>query len=459
MASALPVASRNGDTIVFKTVTLETLVDSPTDSGRYFRHILTWSKGDARTYLDAFADHPEDLNFSKKEVAAYTCVTPEALALYGGRHWDVYHSELTLSDLIPGQGIEHHQSSDDRAGDTFMTDPANQLADGDLLTHEFSHSWNGKYRRPFDLQQPNFNLPYPEHTELLWQYEGMNQYMGDLLAFRCGIKGKPSDYPEYFAAIYAQMASEPGRATTPIIDLTTGAPYFYVADGDYKSLRRTAGDFYTEGELMWLDVDTIIRQLTNGKKSIDDYVKVFAGGTSGPRVVTYTRADIEHYLTEVAPYDWHGFFQRYVYSVAPEPPTDEIERAGYRYVITDKPNKYQANFEKLGKFIVSWLDIGVNLDNDGNVNDVREGSVAWNAGMGKGMKILAINDREFTPDAWRAAVKATSSSISPIVVLVNHAGYFEDITLQYRGGIKYPHLVRVKGSVDMLADIVRPHAK
>jgi len=458
-ASALPVASRNGDTIVFKTVTLETLVDSPTDSGRYFRHILTWSKGDARTYLDAFADHPEDLNFSKKEVAAYTCVTPEALALYGGRHWDVYHSELTLSDLIPGQGIEHHQSSDDRAGDTFMTDPANQLADGDLLTHEFSHSWNGKYRRPFDLQQPNFNLPYPEHTELLWQYEGMNQYMGDLLAFRCGIKGKPSDYPEYFAAIYAQMASEPGRATTPIIDLTTGAPYFYVADGDYKSLRRTAGDFYTEGELMWLDVDTIIRQLTNGKKSIDDYVKVFAGGTSGPRVVTYTRADIEHYLTEVAPYDWHGFFQRYVYSVAPEPPTDEIERAGYRYVITDKPNKYQANFEKLGKFIVSWLDIGVNLDNDGNVNDVREGSVAWNAGMGKGMKILAINDREFTPDAWRAAVKATSSSISPIVVLVNHAGYFEDITLQYRGGIKYPHLVRVKGSVDMLADIVRPHAK
>jgi predicted metalloprotease with PDZ domain len=458
-ASALPVASRNGDTIVFKTVTLETLVDSPTDSGRYFRHILTWSKGDARTYLDAFADHPEDLNFSKKEVAAYTCVTPEALALYGGRHWDVYHSELTLSDLIPGQGIEHHQSSDDRAGDTFMTDPANQLADGDLLTHEFSHSWNGKYRRPFDLQQPNFNLPYPEHTELLWQYEGMNQYMGDLLAFRCGIKGKPSDYPEYFAAIYAQMASEPGRATTPIIDLTTGAPYFYVADGDYKSLRRTAGDFYTEGELMWLDVDTIIRQLTNGKKSIDDYVKVFAGGTSGPRVVTYTRADIEHYLTEVAPYDWHGFFQRYVYSVAPEPPTDEIERAGYRYVITDKSNKYQANFEKLGKFIVSWLDIGVNLDNDGNVNDVREGSVAWNAGMGKGMKILAINDREFTPDAWRAAVKATSSSISPIVVLVNHAGYFEDITLQYRGGIKYPHLVRVKGSVDMLADIVRPHAK
>jgi predicted metalloprotease with PDZ domain len=458
-ASALPVETRNGAEIDFKTVTLETLVDSPTDSGRYYRHILTWSGGDAHTYLDAFADHPEDLDFSKAEIAGYKCVTPEAIALYGGRHWNVYHSELTLSDLIPAQGIEHHQSSDDRAGDTFMTDPANQLAGGDLLTHEFSHSWNGKYRRPFDLQQPDYNAPYPEHTELLWQYEGMNQYMGDLLAFRCGLKGKASDYPEYFATLYARMATEPGRNTTPIIDLTTGAPYFYLAAGDYGSIRRNAGDFYTEGELMWLDVDTIIRKQTQGKKSIDDYVKVFAGGTSGPRVVTYTRNDIERYLGEVTPYDWHGFFERYVYSLAPLPPTDEIERAGYRYVLTDKPNKYQATFEKLFKFIGSWLDAGLNLDNEGNVSDVREGSAAWNAGIGKGMKIVAINDREFTPDAWRAAIKATSTNFAPIVLLVNHSGFYQDITLTYTGGLKYPHLVRIGGTVDMLGDIVKPHAK
>jgi predicted metalloprotease with PDZ domain len=459
-ASALPVASRSGNRIDFKTVTLETLVDSPTDSGRYYRHILTWSGAGAKSYLDAFADHPEDLDFSKALIAEYKCVTPEALALYGGRHWNEYHSELTLSDLIPVQGIEHHQSSDDRAPDAFMTDPANQMDGGDLLTHEFSHSWNGKYRRPFDLQQPNFNLPYPEHTELIWQYEGMNQYMGDLLAFRCGIKGKASDYPEYFASIYAYLVSEPGRNTTPIIDLTTGAPYFYVADGDYGSLRRNAyPDFYLEGELIWLDADTIIRQLTKGKKSIDDYVKVFAGGTSSPRVVTYTRADIEHYLGEVAPYDWHAFFERYVYSVSPQPPTDEIERAGYRYVLNDTPNAYQANFEKVHKTIVSWLDVGLNLDPDGNVSDVREDSPAWNAGMGVGMQIVAIDGREFTPDAWRAAVKATSSRFAPIVLLVKHADHYQDVTLSYRGGLKYPHLVRIKGTFDMLGDIVRPHAK
>ncbi|MBV9103141.1 MAG: hypothetical protein JO060_06090 [Candidatus Eremiobacteraeota bacterium] len=458
-ASPLPVASRNGNRIDFKTVTLEMLVDATTDSGRYYRHILTWSRGAARTYLDEFADHPEDLVLSKTELTGYKCMTPEAIALYGGRHWNVYHSELTLSDLIPPQGIEHHQSSDDRAGDAFMTDPDDQLTGGDLLTHEFSHSWNGKYRRPFDLQQPNYNLPYPEHTELLWQYEGMNQYIGDLLAFRCRIKGKASDYPEYFAAAYARMASEPGRKTTPIIDLTTGAPYYYVSGGDYGSLRRDAGDFYTEGELVWLDADTIIRQATHGRKSIDDYVKVFAGGTSPPRVVTYTRSDLEHYLNEVAPYDWHGFFQRYVYSVSPQPPADEISRAGYRYVVTGEPNKYQEAQEKVNKSIVSWLDVGVQLDNDGTVSDVREGSAAWNAGLGKGMKIIALNNREFTPEAWHAAVKATSSNFSPLLLTVNEAGYYRDIAVNYHGGLKYPHLVRIKGTVDMLADIVRPHAK
>ena len=399
-ASALPVASRSGNRVDFKTVSLETLVDSPTDSGRYYRHILTWSGEGTSTYLDMFAEHPEDLDLSKAVIEAYKKMTPEAMALYGGRHWNVYHSELTLSDLIPGQGIEHHQSSDDRADDTFMTNPQEQLAGGDLLTHEFSHSWNGKYRRPFDLQQPNFNWPHPERTELLWQYEGMNQYMGDILAFRCGIKGNASDYPEYLAFIYSEMAYEPGRYTTPIIDLTTGAPYYYANGGDYSSLRRTAGDFYTEGELMWLDADTIIRQLSHNEKSLDDYVKVFAGGVTAPKVVTYTRADLERYLGQVAPYDWHGFFQRYVYSISDKPPSDEIERSGYRLVYNSTPNKYESASESVDKSIDSWFDTGLRIDSDGDIADVRANSAAWNAGLGVGQTILAVNGRQFAADVW-----------------------------------------------------------
>jgi predicted metalloprotease with PDZ domain len=458
-ASALPVASRRGNHVDFQTVTLETLVDSPTDSGRYYRHIVTWSGQGTHSYLDLFADHPEDLDLSNMLLAEYKRMTPEAMALYGGRHWNVYHSELTLSDLIPPQGIEHHQSSDDRADDTFMTNPTEQMIGGDLLTHEFSHSWNGKYRRPWDLQQPDYNQPHPEQTDLLWQYEGMNEYMGDLLAFRCGIKGKASDYPEYLALIYAEMAYEPGRLTEPIIDLTTGAPYFYAHDGDYTSIRRTAGDFYTEGELMWLDVDTIIRERTHEQKSIDDYVKVFAGGTSGPHVVTYTRADIERYLNEVTPYDWHGFFQKYVYSIAPKPPTGEIRRAGYRLVFSDVPNRYEQAFETVEKAVDSWFDVGLQLRDDGTINDVRENSAAWNAGFAPRMKIVAIDGRAFTPDLWAEAIKATSASFSPIRVLIENDGYYSTLVLHYHGGAKYPHLVRIPGTYDMLSDIMRPHAR
>jgi predicted metalloprotease with PDZ domain len=458
-ASALPLDKRSGQRVDFKTVTLERLVDSPTDSGRYYKHILTWQQGEAKTYLDMFGDNPEDVDLPKAEIDAYKRMTPEAIALYGGRHWNVYHSELTLSDLIPGQGIEHHESSDDRADDEFMTNPLEQLVGGDLLTHEFSHSWNGKYRRPFDLQQPNFNEPYPEHTELLWQYEGMNQYMGDLLAFRAGIKGKASDYPDYFAALYTQMAYETGRATTPIIDLTTGAPYYYATGGEYGQMRRSSGDFYTEGELMWVDADTIIRERTHGKKSLDSYVQIFAGGVSSPHVVTYTRADIEKYLGEVTPYDWHGFFDKYVYSIAPEPPTDEIARAGYKLVWNDKPNKYVSAFEMTGKFVDSWFDVGLDIGADGGVSEVRQDSPAWNAGFGPGMKIVAVNNREFTPAVWKAAIKATSSSTRPLDILVDHGGYYEDLTVHYTGGTRIPHLERLPHTTDMFADMMRPHAK
>jgi predicted metalloprotease with PDZ domain len=458
-ASALPVASRSGAHVDFKTVSLETLVDSPTDSGRYYKHILTYSKNGLNTWLDMFADNPEDLDIPKDRIDAYKKMSVEEMALYGGHHFNVYHSELTLSDLIPGQGIEHHQSSDDRADDDFMTDPNEQLVGGDLLSHEFSHSWNGKYRRPFDLQQPNFNYPYPEHTELLWQYEGMNQYMGDLVAFRSGMKGKPSDYPEYLATIYAQMAYEPGRKTEPIIDTTTAAPYLYATGGDYSSIRRTAGDFYTEGELMWLDADTIIREKTHGKKSIDTYTHLFAGGVSSPKVVTYTREQVEQTLNRVVPYDWHGFFQRYVYSISPLPPTDEIARAGYKLVWNDKPNKYLTADLTVGKGVAAWWDVGLDLNAKGEIGDVREGSAAWNANLSPHSTVLAVNGREFTPDVWYAAVKATSSSTKPMMLLVNHDGQFEEHTINYTGGLRIPHLVRIPGTVDMLRAIMQPHAK
>jgi predicted metalloprotease with PDZ domain len=458
-ASSLPGAKREGQRVDFDTVTLAMLVDSPTDMGRYVKHITTYSGNGVNTYLDLFADAPEDLKIDDKVIDAYKRLTPEAMALYGGHHFNVYHAELTLSDAIGFEGIEHHQSSDDRASDDFLTDPMMAKLGGDLVPHEFSHSWNGKYRRPFDLIQPDFNAPHPEHTELMWQYEGMNQYMGDLLSFRSGIRD-PKDYPEFLAAMYASLAYEPGRDTTPIIDITTGAPYYYMsARGVYGSLRRNAGDFYSEGELMWLDADTIIREKTHGAKSLDDYTKVFAGGISGPETVPYTRENLESYLNQVVPYDWHGFFQKYVYSIAKEPPTDEIERAGYKLVYTDKPNFYASGRGGPRAGVNAWFDAGVRLSGNGNVQDVRQGSAAWDAGLAPGMQVVAVDNRAFSGTIFTGAITEAKGGKAPIELWIKQGTWYGKLSLNYHDGLRYPHLVRIPGTTDMLSEIMAPHAK
>ncbi len=453
-ASSLYGAKRTGDRVDFDEAALNFLIDSPLDMGRYAKHYLIWKDGNATQWLDIFADKPQDLDFSPKVLAGYKHMPKQAFALYGSRHWTWYHSLLVLSDAIGFQGIEHHQSSDDRAPDDFLTNPGEQLAGGDLVTHELSHSWNGKYRRPYDLTTLNFQIP--QRTDLLWVYEGMNQYLGDLLSFRSGIR-EPKDYPEYFASIYADMDTESGRNTTPISDLTIGAPFFYTARGDYGSLRRNAGDFYTEGELIWMDVDTIIRQQTGGARSLDDFLHAFtAPAVTGPITKTYTRADVEGLLNGVAPYDWHNFFERYVYQVSEHPPTDDIARAGWRLVYNDTPNKFVQARSGLEHGITQWYGLGIEISGEGTIQDVRENSAAWKAGLAPGTKILAIDGQQFDPDVLDYSLKQAQHSTRPMVFIANSGGNVGTYTINYHGGARYPHLVRIKGTPDMFAKIMAP---
>ena len=454
--TALPGPQQSGQRVDFAEVPLNMLVDSPLDSGRYYEHIELWRQGSAYQMLDIFADRPQDLDIPDALIAKYRRMAPEAFALYGSRHFDDYHSLLELSDAIAFNGIEHHQSSDNRASDDFMTNPKHQLASGDLLTHEFSHSWNGKYRRPADLTTRNFQIPM--QTDLLWVYEGMNQYLGDLLSFRTGIR-KPGDYPEYLAALYARLAREPGRNTEPLIDTTTAAPYLYQVDGSYPSIRRTAGDFYAEGELLWLDADTLIREQTQGKKSLDDFLHLYsAPSLTGPITRTYTRADIEHLLSEVAPYDWHAFFQKQVYAVAPQPPTDELARAGWQLVYTSKPNTFIEAAEKTHDTNDQWYSYGLAIAKGGIVADVREGSPAWNAGMAPGMTIVAVEGQAYTDDVLKYVSTEAQHSNGPTAFLVRQDGWYHTCQVNYHDGPKYPHLVRIAGKPDMLAQIMGPHA-
>lgn len=452
--TALYGAAMHGNRVSFDVTPLNRFIDSPMDIGRYYKHLLLWKKGGASQWMDIFADKPQDLDFSKAVLGSYKNMPAQAFALYASRHWTWYHSLLALSNNIGFQGIEHHQSSDDRAPDDFLTNPQEQLVGGDLVTHELSHSWNGKYRRPWDLTTLNFQIP--QRTDLLWVYEGMNQYLGDLLSFRAGIR-KPDTYPQYLASIYADMDTEAGRYTTPLIDLTTGAPYFYTARGEYGSLRRNAGDFYTEGELLWLDADTIIRKGTGGKASLGTFLRKYAAPqVTGPITKTYTRADIERLLNSVYHYDWHAFFQRYVYSVSTHPPTGELARAGWRLVYNDKPNPFVQAQEALGHGVNDWYSLGMRIGGDGAIGDVREGSPSWHAGLAPNMKILAVDGQTFSPDVLAYAIKSAQHSTQPISFIAENAGQVATYTVNYHGGERYPHLVRIKGVPDMLAKIMAP---
>ena len=455
--TALTTTSHAGGRVDFAEEPLTYVVDSPLDMGRYYKQVLLWHEGTAHQWLDMFADAPQDLDVPAKILGAYKNMTPEALALYGSRHWYNYHSLLVLSNKVGFQGIEHHQSSDDRAPASFMVNPKWQLIAGDLLTHEFSHSWNGKYRRPWDLTTDNYQIP--QRTDLLWVYEGMNQYLGDLLSFRAGIR-KPSEYPEYVAAIYTQMKTEPGRDTEPLIDLTTAAPFLYEARGEYPSIRRTAGDFYTEGELLWLDVDSIIREKTHGKKSLDTFLHLYSEPKfTGPITKTYTRADIEHLLNEVVPYNWHGFFQRHVYEVAKLPPSGELKRSGWRLVYTAKPNPFIQAREQMMHMNYQWLSYGFNIGRNRALLDVREGSPAWNAGMAPGMKIESVDGQSYSPSVLKYVMVQAEHTHAPTTFIVSKDGWFQTLEVSYFGGPRYPHLVRIPGTVNMLAKIMAPHAK
>lgn len=454
-ASALYGAHQTGDRVDFAVTPLNMLIDSPLDMGRYFEHVLLWKNADATQWLDIFADKPQDLDFSPKVLDGYKHMPAQAFALYGSRHWTWYHSLLTLSDAIGFQGIEHHQSSDDRAPDDFLTNPQEQTGSGDLVTHELSHSWNGKYRRPWDLTTLNFQIP--QRTDLLWVYEGMNQYLGDLLSFRSGIRD-PKEYPEYLASIWAQMDSEPGRGTEPLIDTTTAAPYLYEARGQYSSLRRTAGDFYTEGELIWLDADTIIREKSGGTKSLDTFLHAFTEpADTGPITKTYTREDVERTLSSVVPYDWHGFFERYVYQVSEHPPSDDLARAGWQLVYNSKPNLFIKTRSAHTHSQNYWYSLGMNIADKGQVLDVRENSPAWKAGLSPGVKVLAVNGQEWDPDVLEYAVKTAAHSSAGIAFIADNDGAVGTYTVNYHGGLRFPHLVRIAGTPDMLAKIMAAH--
>ena len=455
--TALTPGRQSEGYVEFYPVSLTTLVDSPLIAGAHYRRVELTKPGESPSHvMDIVAESDGDLAMKPETLAAYQKLVAETGALFGARHYREYHFLYTLSDSVGGHGLEHHESNDSVASERTLLDPGLGIIYAGLLPHEFTHSWNGKYRRPAGLATSNYQEPMVGN--LLWVYEGLTEYLGNILAARSGL-WTPEQYRENLASTAANLDHRSGRTWRPLEDTARSVQTLRMMGPQWSNWRRSL-DYYPEGELIWLEVDSIIRQQTHGQRSLNDFCRHFHGGESGPpKVVPYTFDDVVKALNEVAPYDWAALLRERVASTSTHAPLGGIERGGWKLVYNDQPNIQTKELEKLVKFSDFSFSLGFVAGEDGKLSDVAVGSPAYAAGMGPGMKLVAVNGRKWSPPLLHAAIKAAQGNSATIELLVENQQFFKTYSIAYHDGEKNPHLERVSDQPDVLGEIVKPLSK
>ena len=447
-----------GSTTRFAATNVEQLEDSPVLTGLYFHEFPLAPTIKPQHYLDVASDHAEDSEMRPADLAEVANLVREADALYASHHYNVYHFLLTLSDVAGGEGLEHGQSSDNGVGEKGFADDAHQLPNADLLSHEFTHSWNGKYRRPVGLYQPDFATP--QQGALLWVYEGMTEYLGNVLAARSGLK-TPVQYRDVLAMTAADLDYTPGRTWRPTEDTAVAASLLRDDNPTWLNWKRQQ-DYYFEGELLWLDADTLIRKMTQNKKSLDDFQKIFLGkgGNTGPLIVTYTFDELVQDLNAVVPYDWATFLHDRVDKINVRADVAGIEQGGYKLVYKDKPTTSKATMDEaegpFGQGIDCWYSVGLRLRKDGVIFDVLWNGPAGKAQLAPGQKVIAVNGQIFSADAMRDAIRKAKGNTEPIRLIVQADSFVSNAEINYHDGERYPALERVAGTPAYLDDIIKP---
>jgi len=453
--TALPGATRSGSTVQFATVSLATLIDSPVLAGRYFKVVPLQHAKMPPHEIDIASDSAAALEMSAGDRQAFSNLVAEAAALFGSYHFRDYHFLLSLSNHTGHFGLEHHESSEIRLSEGFLVDPYMRVLGAALLTHEYVHSWNGKYRRPAGLTADNYQTPLK--TDLLWVYEGLTDYFAFVLTARSGL-WSPGQFRDQLSATAMQMVYRPGRFWRSLQDTAVSAQLLFGASPAWTSWRRGA-DFYDEGVLLWLEADVIVRQQSNGRKSLDDFTRLFFGGHSGPPEVNpYTLEDVIAALNQIAPYDWGKFFAERVTDIAPFAPLGGIREAGWLLVYTETPSEMMRFRQELERLVDATASIGVIAQQDGSIVDTIHDMPAAKAGIGPGMRIVAVNGRKFTSRVLSDALKAGIDSNAPLELLIENAEFYKTIRIDYHGGSRYPHLTRDQSRRDLLGEIIRPRA-
>jgi predicted metalloprotease with PDZ domain len=456
LGTALTVVRQQGLETSFAPVSVEQLVDSPVITGRYFHEFPLAPEITPKHYLDVAGDAVQDVDLKPAFLASLNQLVRETGPLYASRHYETYHFLLSLSDVVRGEGLEHHQSSDNGVEEKGYSDPKLAMLNADLLPHEFTHSWNGKYRRPIGLATPDYATP--QKGDLLWVYEGMTQYWGEVLAARSAL-WTPETYRQALAWSAARLDVKPGRTWRNLEDTAIGAQILRGGSVNWSNWRRSQ-DYYAEGELIWLDADTTIRQLTHGQKSLNDFCQKFLalGGNTPPRVVPYDFDQIVAGLNSVAAYDWRAFLTERLNTHAPHAPLGGIEHGGYRLIYAAEPTEYEQALLDHVKETDAWFSAGFVVSATGEIYDVRMDSPAFQAGLGPGTKLVAVNGHGYTGDVLKQAIRAAKGTADPIELIVSNDNEFRTVRLNYHDGEKYPRLERVQGAPDLLDEILKPLA-
>ena len=451
--TSLHVSNQVGSVIHFAPVSLTMLVDGPVLTAEYLKVVpLTPPGENPPAELDLAADSAAALDAPEEVWEHYRNLVKQAGILFGAHHYLDYHFLLTLSDHVAHFGLEHHESNDSRTEERALIEEDGRKNSAGLLPHEYVHSWNGKYRRPADLSTPDYEQPM--QTDLLWMYEGLTSYLGDMLSARSGER-TPSLARDALAQMAADLDHRSGRVWRNLQDTADGVPTMQDAPRGWEDYRRPV-DYYDEDVLNWLWVDVIIRQQSKGAKSLDDFCKLFHGAPSGaPMVKTYTFDDIVSALNQVTPYDWRGFWTERLSNHGPGAPLGGVEGSGWKLAYDEYPSDLDRAGDREGKAVGAHYSVGLLFGSDGVIRDTVEGMVAAKAGIGPGMKVVAVNGRRFSAEVWHDAIRAAKTSTSPIELIVENTEYFRVVKLDYHEGEKYPHLVRDESKPDLLTEIYR----
>jgi predicted metalloprotease with PDZ domain len=447
VATALRPSRVTATRVDYPMTNYQILTDSPLIAGAHYRAFPL----SPDVTLDVIADNEAELAAKPEMIAAHQRLVQQAVKAFGAQHYDHYDFLLTISDYLGGQGLEHHRSSEDGTGRGYFTDWDNELNARNLLPHEYSHSWDGKYRRAADLWTPDFRTPMQD--TMLWVYEGGTQFWGYVLGARSGMLSKQDTLDAIAATAATYSEGTPGRQWRSLEDTTNDPIIAQRAPQPWRSFQRSE-DYYSEGELIWMDVDRIIRQQSGGKKSIDDFAKAFFGVRDRDwGELTYTFDDVVNTLNRVQPYDWRTYLTHRVFDIAPKAPLEGITEGGYKLVYTSEPTKWIKSAEKQRKYTDLTYSGGLTIGSDGKIGSVLWGSAAFNAGLTIGSEIVAVNGRKYDGDALKTAIKAAAGNGSAPELLIHNGEVYRTVKLDWHGGLRYPRLEKVgtaPGTLDAL---------